>query len=311
MATVQATRAHAGGWVNSNMRYIDARLRPRPTPITYLFTAPAPETESSLLSRTGRCSMPHPGKVGKGGEDAHIICSGSNGCTISVVLDGVGGWSGVGIDSGLYSRTLARKIALEFELWADAQVKNGNRKQTHDQKPLLAILERAVAAVHGSQIPGSCTICMSMLFPDGKLHVLNLGDSGLRVVGKNHSISFATHEQQHSFNYPKQLGIPSTDAPSDGDYSVIDVCSGDIIVLGTDGVWDNLWEQEFLSLLFLARTDRGSEERAARMLVEAAQRKGGDRGYFSPFCAHARQAGIANCLGGKLDDTTALVLRVP
>ncbi len=135
---------------------------------------------------------------------------------------------------------------------------------------------------------------------------------------RTHKIVFATQEQQHSFNFPKQLGTASPDTPADGDYVFVDVQPDDTIITGSDGVWDNLWEHEVLGLLgcpLLAGTKNSPAERApvetiARMIATAAQRRGADNAFFSPFTEHARRAGMNNCLGGKLDDTTVVLTRV-
>ena len=50
-------------------------------------------------------SAPHPDKVWKGGEDAFFVSK-----NILVVADGVGGWSKIGIDAGIYSRRLISAI---------------------------------------------------------------------------------------------------------------------------------------------------------------------------------------------------------
>lgn len=275
--------------------------------------------EPTVFARAGTCSMPHPDKFEKGGEDANIVCIGPDGSTLTAVLDGVGGWAAVGVDSGKYSRALAERIGIEFDAWHDRQalkkrsrmVQSRSKFIVEDQRPLLCILERAFDYVDDLGIQGTCTACLSLLFPNGKLHVLNLGDSGLRVVREN-KVVFATIEQQLGFNYPRQIGTGSTDIPADGDYSILDVYPGDTIVSGSDGVWDNVWEHEYLPLLGVGKPYEYSAalERTARRIAEAAHRRGMDPYYLSPFASNGMQAGIPNCLGGKLDDTTVVVQRV-
>eukprot|EP00955_Chlamydomonas_euryale_P029954 315822-Chlamydomonas_euryale.AAC.1 len=51
----------------------------------------------------------------------------------------------------------------------------------------------------------------------GKLHVANLGDSGIRLI-RDGSVVHASAAQQHSFNMPFQLSHPTlTDSPDDAD----------------------------------------------------------------------------------------------
>ena len=55
--------------------------------------------------KLGWGSAPHPDKVWKGGEDAFYVSK-----NILIVADGVGGWSRMGIDSGVYARRLISAV---------------------------------------------------------------------------------------------------------------------------------------------------------------------------------------------------------
>jgi serine/threonine protein phosphatase PrpC len=52
---------------------------------------------------------------------------------------------------------------------------------------------------------------------------------------------------QHGFNFPFQLGGPSGDKAADADVDTVRVVDGDIVVCATDGLWDNLFDEEVLS----------------------------------------------------------------
>ena len=67
----------------------------------------------------------------------------------------------------------------------------------------------------------------------------------MSIIRRNEFI-FRTEEQQHSFNYPYQLGTGSTDSPTDAQVFTVKVESGDIIVMGTDGIFDNLFDEDIL-----------------------------------------------------------------
>lgn len=62
-------------------------------------------------------------------------------------------------------------------------------------------------------IVGSTTACIVVLNQD-ELRVANLGDCGISVIRRNHYV-FRSEEQQHSFNFPYQLGTASFDSPMD------------------------------------------------------------------------------------------------
>lgn len=60
---------------------------------------------------------------------------------------------------------------------------------------------------------GSTTACIVILCQD-ELRIANIGDCGISVIRRNDYI-FRSEEQQHSFNFPYQLGTASFDSPSD------------------------------------------------------------------------------------------------
>ena len=60
---------------------------------------------------------------------------------------------------------------------------------------------------------GSSTALIAILRED-ELRIANLGDCSIGVIRYNEFI-FRNEEQQHSFNYPYQLGTNSFDTPQD------------------------------------------------------------------------------------------------
>ena len=58
----------------------------------------------------------------------------------------------------------------------------------------------------------------------------------------------ALQAQQHSFNCPYQLASPTkwpeADKPEDADMYEVELLPGDIVVLGSDGLFDNMWNHE-------------------------------------------------------------------
>ena len=68
-------------------------------------------------------------------------------------------------------------------------------------------------------------------------------DSGFMVIRKldRHISIFEYVEQQHSFNYPYQLALPKYggDDPALSVCGTLEVWEGDIIVAGSDGLYDN------------------------------------------------------------------------
>jgi serine/threonine protein phosphatase PrpC len=102
---------------------------------------------------------------------------------------------------------------------------------------------------------GSST--MSVVTIDGKLlrtcHIggikLNYTDCTLVVFRKYSSELISIYEsveQQHSFNYPFQLAIDKNggDDPSNAICASLELKQGDILVLGSDGIFDNIYVHE-------------------------------------------------------------------
>jgi len=188
---------------------------------------------STMRLVAGASMIPHIDKADKGGEDAYCICTAGLGAI--GVADGVSGWAEEGIDPAEYSRTLMRHCELAIEA-AGTEAQGREVIRDAHQKTVMA---------------GSSTVCLALMKPEGRLEVVNLGDSGVRVIREG-VVAFASAAQQHMFNMPFQLSHPSIiESPDDADSassSVVDVQPGDVIVLATDGLYDNMFDEEIARL---------------------------------------------------------------
>ncbi|KAI4389922.1 hypothetical protein MLD38_002089 [Melastoma candidum] len=136
------------------------------------------------------------------------------------------------------------------------------------------VLEKAYFS---TKAKGSSTACIISLTDQG-LHAINLGDSGFMVVRDGCTV-FRSPVQQHGFNITYQLESGNSgDLPSSGQVFTIPVAPGDVVIMGTDGLFDNLYNNEITAV------------------VVHATRAG-----LSP-----QDAGI-RYYGGKLDDITVVV----
>jgi len=229
--------------------------------------------------------IPHPDKQKKGGEDTYFM---SNEGTTMGVFDGVGGWADAGVDPREYSYALATAC-----------------KQAVDEQLLnepLAILEYGFEKA--KNVIGSCTAVIAQVH-GAELNSINLGDSGLRVV-RNGEIVLASIEQQHRFNMPYQLGSESNDRPSHGQKYKFTLQDGDIVVLGTDGVFDNLFDNKIANIVKENHTGKAQE--IARKIAEQAFLISNDGRVFTPFVENAKKQGVYY-EGGKPDDITVLVAK--
>jgi len=238
-----------------------------------------------LRFTAGAASIPHPAKKHKGGEDAHFI---SDDNSVFGVADGVGGWEALGVDSGLYSRSLMNFACLS----ANQGIKNPSE--------LLKIAhERCL------DIQGSTTACIISLI-DNKIHAANLGDSGFLIL-RNGSLLYRTKEQQHYFNCPFQIGS-SRDMPEDAQRIVVDdIQPGDVLVACTDGVFDNLFTEGIIKIVNDSMGMDPAE--IAQRIATAAHVVGCDSTAFTPFQDGAQKTGQL-WQGGKLDDISCVVAKV-
>ncbi|KAF9959136.1 hypothetical protein BGZ72_010265 [Mortierella alpina] len=145
----------------------------------------------------------------------------------------------------LYSRKLMHYAFLELEKYDNIEEEafydyfNVNPVQI-----LQKSYEQSARDAKQEGLIGSSTACLAIL-RDDELRIANLGDCGVSIIRRNEFI-FRTEEQQHSFNYPYQLGTGSTDSPTDAQVFTVKVESGDIVVMGTDGIFDNLFDEDIL-----------------------------------------------------------------
>jgi protein phosphatase PTC7 len=182
--------------------------------------------------------LPHSKKIGKGGEDAYVI---SPDKTMVAMADGVGGWNKKGVDPALFSNELCsnflknycnlRQIGPKLKLESLDQ-----RPQTPSQIDLKDLL---ILSVKETKSIGTSTFVAAKLREnEAVLDGLNLGDSGYMLV-RAKEVVFKTKEQQYKFNHPFQCGT-NYKLPYHAAQLQHKVECGDFLVMGTDGVFDNL-----------------------------------------------------------------------
>lgn len=89
----------------------------------------------------------------------------------------------------------------------------------------------------------------------------------------------------------------------------LQVQAGDVIVAGSDGLLDNVFNQRSGKLVWDAKMRGASPGVAAQQLATFASARAKDPVYLSPFAKSARENGFYY-QGGKVDDITVLVAYV-
>ncbi|XP_065019570.1 probable protein phosphatase 2C 55 isoform X2 [Musa acuminata AAA Group] len=240
----------------------------------------------ALKLLSGSCYLPHPDKEETGGEDAHFLWDEQ----AIGVADGVGGWANHGVDAGQYSRALMSHSVDAIE------------EESKGSIDPLRVLEKAYTR---TKAEGSSTACIIALTDQG-IRAVNLGDSGFIVVRDGCTI-FRSPVQQHDFNFTYQLeSNNASDLPSAAQVFSFPVESGDVIVAGTDGLFDNLYNSEITAVVVHGiRAGLGPQVMAQKIAALARQRAQ-DKNRQTPFSAAAQEAGY-RYYGGKLDDITVIV----
>jgi protein phosphatase PTC7 len=307
------------------------------------------ERESSDLRLIcGGWMIPHPEKIASGGADSFFFSPHSAG-----VADGVGEWEWrFKLDPRKFAEQLMKGCLVSSEHNQSMSCKSSAEVEMKVQSVLTAGYESARAF-------GSSTACIAALDSSGeRLGVANIGDSGLVHFRKQFltgalsmTCVMRTREQQHGFNVPYQLSriphpddfdeiaqdplyfelikslrtltgrqLSRIDKPSDCELYSSRLKEGDLILLATDGVLDNLWNYDLLSVVgeaavvspFDARMHGIVEgptdpELIAKAVANAAYEKSIlSGGYKSPFGVECRKRTGAVHLGGKLDDITVV-----
>jgi len=221
------------------------------------------------------------------GEDAFHVTCGVGALTLGIA-DGVGGWQDQGVDAGLMSHRLMELVReesakvsncnilpLDLLNRAYERVKNDRSVQAGSTTAcILSFCLEGDGGGGGSFLPpprseGSPTQArpISLPLPAPSLAAVNVGDSGFMIVRPTSNsdaslsqgkIIFLSEPLQHHGGAPFQLAIiPShlrhLDAvendPKDGQQIHVPLSLGDIIILGTDGLLDNLAPSQIESIV--------------------------------------------------------------
>ncbi|KXG39979.1 probable protein phosphatase 2C BIPP2C1 [Sorghum bicolor] len=242
--------------------------------------------ESTLVLASGASMLPHPSKVLTGGEDAYFIaCDGWFG-----VADGVGQWSFEGINAGLYARELmdgCKKIVTETQ-----------------GAPGMRTEDVLAKAADEARCPGSSTVLVAHF--DGQvLHASNIGDSGFLVI-RNGEVHKKSKPMTYGFNFPLQIEKGDDPFKIVQNYA-IDLQEGDVIVTASDGLFDNVYEEEVAGIVSKSLEADLRPTEIADLLVARAKEVGRCGFGRSPFSDSALAAGYLGYSGGKLDDVTVVV----
>eukprot|EP00877_Chromochloris_zofingiensis_P008661 jgi/Chrzof1/4048/Cz13g18130.t1 len=284
-------------------------------------------SQASCGVSIGAARLPDPEKAWFGGQDATLeLCRGQ--MVVAGVFDGVGGASG---NNPEQVAVYARKLSLEVGAWLEQHL------PTCGPEKIKAALEYAHLTCQEEMCAGSCTACIMALNQDRRLaYIASMGDSGAIHIRAGETPEVVTSEGQHKgWNHPLQLGVDYTGRPYGAsihrtEMRFVDVQPGDVIVLATDGVLDNLFPQAIHDLVVegLDCADC-ADDIAAAVVARARAACEADSPHVTPWslALKAHLATKPRCSlqeweqhhylhkkfpqGGKMDDITCVVVIIP
>ncbi|CAJ1329092.1 unnamed protein product [Effrenium voratum] len=243
-----------------------------------------------------------PKATGQSGEDAFFACLALSGFGLA---DGVGGWSQRGVDAGRFSRALLRS----------AHSRMRSRARALQRADLPGVAGEAFQAVRAERVEGSSTLLLGQLQQD-VMSLLNVGDCGVLVLRpmeqlpRFHGGTVTTQMRQLyrstpmllRRNLPLQLSCEDRDLTSlhnHFDLVTLKLRKGDMLIAGTDGLFDNVGDMELKSMALAHHQDAG-RERSAQALADLLLSRASDAARSPPEFGP----------GGKLDDIAIIVAEV-
>ncbi|CAI9777822.1 unnamed protein product [Fraxinus pennsylvanica] len=237
-------------------------------------------TDRTLKLNSASCYLPHPDKEETGGEDAHFICLDEQAIGVA---DGVGGLADLGVDAGQYARELLSNsvnaiqnqgvLLIQPESW---------RRLTQAQKQRL---ESGTAG----DLPSSGEVrwilfLLYHLSANGSV----IFDKCIRNIRMLQKYNLSCERGKLHWKFVESAG------------------RGDVIVVGTDGLFDNLFNNDITTVVVHAVRAGLGPQVTAQKIAALAQQQAQDKSRQTPFSTAAQEAGF-RYYGGKLDDITVVV----
>lgn len=284
------------------------------------------------------------------------------------VADGVGSWREYGVDPRDFSHRLMEECENVLdEASAKCHLSKADNKDYCRMLSPAELLAKSYEKTKAANIIGSSTVCVCLFDSvHHQLHFSNIGDSGIIVLRHIDSdvagalrrdkttprvdrksdlrVAFVSQQQLKSFNHPFQMGWtgeeiddPNTSfkRASESCTSSVHILRGDIIIMATDGLFDNVdvediaaialdWEQKHKFIDEKGRSGRNKRWASgnsltnlsaeaipslADTLCQKARENSLDSSLDSPFALLAKDNDIM-WSGGMPDDCTVIAMHV-
>ena len=168
------------------------------------------------------------------------------------------------------------------------------------------LLERAYEETVASAATGGSTVVILSLAGTA-LKWAYIGDSAFAVF-RDGALLHRSQRQQKRFNCPLQLnGRGSGDSITQADVGEIAVRHGDVLVVGTDGLFDNVFDADLERLVRMGTALGFSPKNMADVVAGVAYEISMSGSTDSPYSSDSRKLRGDRRRGGKQDDITVLV----
>ncbi|XP_044955065.1 putative protein phosphatase 2C 23 [Hordeum vulgare subsp. vulgare] len=225
-------------------------------------------------------------------EDAHF---GLHEAGVVGVADGVGGYRKHDVDASAFSRELMRSAFQQV-----LAIEPGTPVCPY------TLLERACEETVASGADGGSTAVILSLAGTA-LRWAFIGDSAFAVF-RDGKVVHRSQRQQKRFNCPFHLSATGKgDCVSKADVGQMAVRHGDVVVLGTDGLFDNMFDAELEVIVRMATALGVSPKNMANVVAGMAYEMSMSKIKDSPYSTDSRRLQGGQHLGGKPDDITVVV----
>ncbi|CAM0945141.1 unnamed protein product [Alopecurus aequalis] len=226
-------------------------------------------------------------------EDAHF---GHDEAGVLGVADGVGGYRDRGVDAAAFSRGLMTCAFMHV-----LAIEPGNPVCPY------TLLERAYDETVASAASGGSTAVILSLAGTA-LKWAYIGDSAFAVL-RGGKIVHRSRAQQSYFNRPFQLSARGNgNSLTKADVGEMPVRDGDVVVVGTDGLFDNVFDAELERVVRMGTAQGYSPKNMADVVAGIAYEMSRSQTKDSPFSTESqKQAAGDHFHGGKPDDITVVV----
>ncbi|CAK9440953.1 uncharacterized protein LODBEIA_P48220 [Lodderomyces beijingensis] len=272
-----------------------------------------PTQLNSLLPRRRPQGSPSDTLSVKAGDDTMLVSP-----SVLAIADGVSGWESDGslANSGIWSRSIVETFSRLM-----TEYKISHSPHHLKRRDIEEILDDSF--LHTShlmdlqKLSGSSTLILGMISGD-RILMISVGDSKIFIIRENKIIATNKEEMGEGF-CPTQIGT-NTMSKMPSDFAWIEsfkLQENDYIVVCSDGITDNLYEEEIVSYIseFVNVKKNNLKTVANKLLIKAKEVAFDDYAY-TPYnekvnsVLNKNSGSTHHSCGGKVDDMSIVVAKV-